>query len=166
MPPLSRVDSASHRQIYAGHVHQAAGVVLGYPSHQTIAPVRGHARQRAHSGIEGGPWSTWTTRATKPRHLQLADLRRIRIIRPTAPRNPAFGRVGGENGLAESSKRASEMSEGVEGPAPLRTRRPRCGDTAAKALPAIWTPRGTMPRRPFTPSPRIRELQVTGFRQG
>ena len=55
MPPLSRVDSASHRPIYAGHVHQAAGVVLGYPSHQTIAPVRGHARQRAHSGIEGGP---------------------------------------------------------------------------------------------------------------
>ena len=58
MPPLSRVDSASHRPIYAGHVHQADGVVLGYPSHQTIAPVRGHARQRAHSGIEGGPWST------------------------------------------------------------------------------------------------------------
>ena len=110
--------------------------------------------------------STWTTRATKPRHLQIADLRRIRIIRPTAPRNPAFGRVEGENGLAESPKRASEMSEGVEGPAPLRTRRPQCGDTAAKALPAIWKPRGTMPRRPFTPSPRIRELQVTGFRQG
>ena len=28
--------------------------------------------------------STWTTRATKPRHLQLADLRRMRSIRPTA----------------------------------------------------------------------------------
>ena len=28
------------------------------------------------------------------------------------------------------------------GPAPLRTRRPRCGDTVAKALPASWTPRG------------------------
>ena len=66
-------------------------------------------------------------------------------------RNPAFGRVEGENGLAESPKRASEMSEGVEGPAPLRTRRPRCGDTAAKALPASWTHRGggAMPRRPI-----------------
>ena len=96
--------------------------------------------------------STWTTRATKPRYLQLADLRRIRIIRPTAPRNPAFGRVEGENGLAESPKRASEMSGGV-GPCPLRTRRPRCGDTAAKALPAIWTPRGgAMPRRPIAPT--------------
>ena len=127
--------------------------MLGYPSHQTIAPVRGHARQRAHSGIEGGPWSTWTTRATKPRHLQLADLRRIRSIRPTAPRNPAFGRVEGENGLAESPKRASGMSEGAIGTAPLRTRRPRCGDTAAIALPASWTPRGgAMPRRPIAPT--------------
>ena len=62
--------------------------------------------------------STWTTRATKPRHLQLADLRRIRSIRPPAPRNPAFGRVEGENGLAESPKRASEMSEGARGALP------------------------------------------------
>ena len=92
--------------------------------------------------------------ATKPRHLQLADLRRIRSIRPRTPRNPAFGRVEGENGLAESPKRASEMSEGVEGPAPLRTRRPRCGDTAAKALPAIWTTRGTMPWPSLIPSAR------------
>ena len=30
----------------------AAGVVSWYPSRRTIAPVRGHARQRAHSGIE------------------------------------------------------------------------------------------------------------------
>ena len=140
MPPLSRVDSASHRPIYAGHVHQAAGVVLGYPSHQTIAPVRGHARQRAHSGIEGGPWSTWTTRATKPRHLQIADLRRIRSIRPTAPRNPAFGRVEGENGLAESPKRASEMSEGAIGHCPTQNTPPsmrgHCGHCPPRELDA------------------------------
>ena len=30
---------------------RAVGVVW-YPSRRTIAPVRGHARQRAHSGIE------------------------------------------------------------------------------------------------------------------
>ena len=36
---------------------------------------------------------------------------------------------------------------------PLRTRRPRCGDTAAIALPASWTPRGgAMPRRPIAPT--------------
>ena len=50
--------------------------------------------------------------ATKPRHLQLADLRRIRRIRPPAPRKPAFGRGVGENGLTESPKRTSVGSAG------------------------------------------------------
>ena len=84
--------------------------------------------------------STWTTRATKPRHLQLADLRRIRSIRPTAPRNPAFGRVEGENGLAESPKRASEMSEGARGPCPTQNAPPsmrgHCGQGPPRELDA------------------------------
>ena len=84
--------------------------------------------------------STWTTRATKPRHLQLADLRRIRIIRPTAPRNPAFGRVEGENGLAESPKRASEMSEGAIGHCPTQNTPPsmrgHCGHCPPRELDA------------------------------
>ena len=50
--------------------------------------------------------------ATKPRHLHLADLRRIRRIRPPAPRKPAFGRGVGENGLTESPKRTSVGSAG------------------------------------------------------
>ena len=84
--------------------------------------------------------STWTTRATKPRHLQLADLRRMRSIRPTAPRNPAFGRVEGENGLAESPKRASEMSEGARGPCPTQNAPPsmrrHCGQGPPRDLDA------------------------------
>ena len=55
---LPRLTEAKPRRI-DGEGLDAVGVVLGYPSHQTIAPVRVHARQRAHSGIEGGPWSTW-----------------------------------------------------------------------------------------------------------
>ena len=54
---LPRLTEAKPRRI-DGEGLDAVGVVLGYPSHQTIAPVRVHARQRAHSGIEGGPWST------------------------------------------------------------------------------------------------------------
>ena len=84
--------------------------------------------------------STWTTRATKPRHLQIADLRRMRSICPPVLRNPAFGRVEGENGLAESPKRASEMSEGVEGPCPTQNAPPsmrrHCGQGPPRDLDA------------------------------
>ena len=37
---------------------EAVGVVPVYLSRQRTSPVRGHAHQWAHSGIEGGPWST------------------------------------------------------------------------------------------------------------
>ena len=86
---------------------------------------------------------------------------------PPAPRNPAFGRVEGENGLAESPKRASEMSEGARGPLPHSERAALDAETLRpRPSPRSGRPEGQCRRRPFTPSPRIRELQVTGFRQG
>ena len=109
--------------------------------------------------------STWTTRATKPRHLQLADLRRIRIIRPTAPRNPAFGRVEGENGLVESPKRASEMSEDV-GPCPTQNAPPSMRRHCGQGPPRDLDAQGDNAAPTVHALPRIRELQVTGFRQG
>ena len=50
----------------------------------------------------------------KPRHQQIVNLRRIRRKRPSAPRNPAFGRVTGENDLTESPKRTAELTLGGE----------------------------------------------------
>ena len=58
------------------------------------------------------------------------------------------------------------MSEGARGPCPTQNAPPsmrgHCGQGPPRELDAQG---GAMPRRPITP-PRIRELQVTGFRQG
>ena len=107
MPMRPVRDGPGHSRRHSGTVEDARGVEpssLRYGDDSAGGGGRLRTRTPGYDLLTGDV----------DRHQQIVNLQRIRRKRPSAPRNPAFGRVTGENDLTESPKRTAELTLGGE----------------------------------------------------